>query len=101
MSSRNHLGFQGTPTAFRLQGTPRKAFRLQGTPRKAFRQIAACALVAVIAGCGGGQKSASESAASNAPAAGAPAAAPEPLPGNSTISGRIKFEGTAEKPRVI
>jgi hypothetical protein len=31
----------------------------------------------------------------------APAAAPAPLPGESTITGTIKYEGTAEKPRVI
>ena len=60
----------------------------------------ACVLAAAFAACGGGQKS-SEPASSTAPAASAPASAPEPLPGNSTISGRVKFEGTAEKPRVI
>src|SRR5262249_31434431 len=31
----------------------------------------------------------------------APAAAPEPPPGESTITGTVKYEGTAEKPRVI
>jgi len=31
----------------------------------------------------------------------APAAAPAPLPGESTITGTVKYEGTAEKPRVV
>jgi plastocyanin len=41
---------------------------------------------------------------SSSPAAPEPAAAPEappPLPGESTITGSIKYEGTAEKPRVV
>src|SRR5262245_53387670 len=49
----------------------------------------------------GGGQTAAEPAAATTPAAGAAASAPEPLPGNSTITGHIKFEGTAEKPRVI
>jgi small neutral amino acid transporter SnatA (MarC family) len=40
-------------------------------------------------------------AATPEPAPAAAPAAPPPLPGDSTISGSIKYEGTAEKPRVV
>jgi plastocyanin len=58
--------------------------------------IALCALVMVSSACGGGGQAPAESAAT--PAANTPP--PAPL-GQSSITGRIKFEGTAEKPRVI
>src|SRR5215510_11059755 len=60
-----------------------------------------CALLLVVAACGGGSSTQKEG---GQPAASTPAAAPEapiPLPGESTITGRIKFEGTAPTPRVI
>jgi plastocyanin len=60
----------------------------------------ACALAAVVAACGGSeQKAATAPAESAAPAPAA--SAPAPLPGASIVTGHIKFEGTAEKPRVI
>lgn len=54
----------------------------------------------VAAACGGSSspESGSPPAATPEPAA---AAAPTPLPGESTITGTITFEGTAEKPRVV
>lgn len=54
--------------------------------------------VVLAAACG------SPSPPGSAPAAtpeSAPTAAPAPLPGESTITGTVKFEGTAEKPRVV
>ena len=54
------------------------------------------ALAVVAAGCGGSEKG------EDAPAAGTAAPeAPLPLPGESTISGRITFTGTAPAARVI
>ena len=60
-----------------------------------------CALLLVAAACGGGSSTPKEG---GQPAASTPAAAPEapiPLPGESTITGRITFEGTAPTPRVV
>src|SRR5262245_40149954 len=63
-----------------------------------------CALLLVAAACGGGSSTPKEggqpAASAPAPAAAAPEA-PIPLPGDSTITGRVKFEGTAPTPRVI
>src|SRR5262245_29287524 len=59
-----------------------------------------CALLLVTAACGGS----STPKEGSQPAALTPAAAPEgpiPLPGYSTITGHIRFEGTAPTPRVI
>jgi plastocyanin len=51
-----------------------------------------------VAACGGGQQEAPAPAASgNA----APAAASAPLPGESTVSGQIKFEGTPPKVQLV
>jgi plastocyanin len=62
--------------------------------------IASCALAALVTACGGsGEKPAAAPAESAAPTPAA--SAPAPLPGNSTVTGRIKYTGTAEKPRVI
>jgi plastocyanin len=63
--------------------------------------IALFAIVFAVA-CGGSSspQPSSAPAASPEPAPAAPAA-PVPLPGASTITGSVKYEGTAEKPRVV
>ena len=56
----------------------------------------------VAAACGSpSPESSSAPAATPAAAPTAPPAAPAPLPGESTIRGTVKYEGTAEKPRVV
>src|SRR5262245_21209167 len=58
--------------------------------------------VLVTAACGSPSPQPSSAPAATEPApTAAPAAAPAPLPGESTITGTIKYEGTAEKPRVV
>ncbi|HEY1303185.1 MAG TPA: hypothetical protein VGF24_06530 [Vicinamibacterales bacterium] len=60
-----------------------------------------CTLLLIAAACGGGSSTPKEG---GQPAASTPAVPPEapiPLPGESTITGRIKFEGTAPTPKVI
>lgn len=56
----------------------------------------------VAAACGSpSPDSSSAPAPTPAPAPTAAPAAPVPLPGESTITGTVKYEGTAEKPRVV
>ena len=71
-----------------------------------FRRLDVCAAVTLLllaAACGGGSSapkgSETPAASTPAPATAAPEA-PVKLPGESTITGRIKFEGTAPTPRV-
>ena len=59
-------------------------------------------VVFLAAACGSpSPQPGSTPAATPEPAATAPAAPPAPLPGESTITGTVKYEGTAEKPRVV
>jgi plastocyanin len=59
-------------------------------------------VVVLAAACGSpSPEPGSTPAATPEPAATAPAAPPAPLPGESTITGTVKYEGTAEKPRVV
>ena len=59
-------------------------------------------VVVLAAACGSpSPQPGSTPAATPEPAATAPAAPPAPLPGESTITGTVKYEGTAEKPRVV
>jgi len=51
------------------------------------------ALAILVAACGGSQPAQEPAQAVNAP--------PPPLPGESTVTGRIKYEGTAPSPRVV
>src|SRR5262245_12708800 len=63
--------------------------------------IASFALL-VTAACGSPSPQPSSAPAGTEPApTPAPAAAPVALPGESTITGTVKYEGTAEKPRVV
>jgi plastocyanin len=65
------------------------------------RVAAGLALLVVIAACGSPSPQPSSAPETTPePAATAPAA-PVPLPGESTISGAVTYEGTAEKPRVV
>ncbi len=63
---------------------------------------ALCLLAALASACGGQSQPTENAPAGTAPAS-APAApaAPPPLPGASTVTGTIKFEGTAPTARVI
>src|SRR5688572_22658754 len=54
------------------------------------------ALTALVAGCGGSGQSGGE-----APAGGAAPEAPPPLPGESAVTGKITFMGTAPAARMI
>ena len=64
--------------------------------------IASFALLLVTVACGSPSPQPSSAPAATEPApTAAPAAPPAPLPGESTITGTIKYEGTAEKPRVV
>ena len=67
------------------------------------RVPAGLALVVVVlaAACGSPSPQPSSAPAATPEPAPAPTAAPAPLPGESTITGTIKYEGTAEKPRVV
>jgi plastocyanin len=66
------------------------------------RVPAGLALLVLVAACGSpSQPPSSAPAATPEPAPTAAPAAPLPLPGESTISGMVKYEGTAEKPRVV
>jgi len=65
-------------------------------PRRFHTGTALLALVVGVAACGGSPPAQQETAAP--PAQNAP---PPPLPGESTITGRIKYEGTAPTPRVV
>ena len=58
-----------------------------------------CSHLLFVAACGSPSPQPSSAPATPEPAA-APAA-PPPLPGESTITGSVKYEGTAEKPRVV
>jgi plastocyanin len=59
-------------------------------------------VVVLAAACGSpSPQPGSTPAATPEPAPTAPAAPPAPLPGESTITGTVKYEGTAEKPRVV
>jgi len=55
-------------------------------------------IVALTAACGSPSP---QQGSTPEPAPTAPPAAPLPLPGESTITGTVKYEGTAEKPRVV
>jgi plastocyanin len=62
-----------------------------------------CSLLLAAVACGSPAPQGGQAPAPSAPAATAPAAPeePVPLPGESTITGRIRFEGTAPAARVI
>jgi plastocyanin len=66
------------------------------------RVPAGLALLVFVAACGSpSSQPSSAPAATPEPAPTAAPAAPAPLPGESTITGTVKYEGTAEKPRVV
>jgi plastocyanin len=65
------------------------------------RVRAGIALSALVVAAACGSPSSQPSSSPAAAPAPAPAAAPAPLPGESTITGTVKYEGTAEKPRVV
>src|SRR4029453_17445682 len=58
-------------------------------------------ILAVACGSPSSPPSSSAPAATPEPAPAAAPAPPPPLPGESTITGTVKYEGTAEKPRVV
>jgi plastocyanin len=68
------------------------------------RRADACVVFAVLltaVACGSPAPQGGQAPASSAPAAAPAPEAPVALPGESTITGRIKFEGKAPTPRVI
>ena len=66
------------------------------------RVAAGLALLVFVAACGSpSPQPSSAPAATPEPAPTAAPAAPVALPGESTITGTVKYEGTAEKPRVV
>src|SRR5262245_42502896 len=63
---------------------------------------AGLALLVFVAACGSpSPQPSSAPAATPEPAPTAAPAPAAPLPGESTITGTVKYEGTAEKPRVV
>src|SRR5262245_58676177 len=68
-----------------------------------FRRVpAGLVLLVFVAACGSpSPQPSSAPAATPEPAPTAAPAAPVALPGESTITGTVKYDGTAEKPRVV
>jgi plastocyanin len=65
------------------------------------RAVIASFALLVTAACGSPSPQPGSAPAGEPAPTAAPAAAPTPLPGESTVTGTIKYEGTAEKPRVV